>query len=656
MITSFRNLEISNKILDLNIKDKDLKQVKDIYAKYKNYSDKNNVSYTLKTNNYYLEVFFRKPIYDINNVVRFDKNVKNVSTCFKVENVRFTNLPDKKDIPNIAEASTLMKMWTYGNSTDIYKSVNLFKHSVILSKRKHTNILHNTSITDKTINTLNWLYDTDIDKSLFTATKVRDLERNTKDINWDCGYYVSVKDIKNNRRLAIIHKPKASYWSEVQYGIIDVPHTNPYFNYIDENTYTKVDSDGTIQFDSSVTTLPKEFDPLQNFVRRNTDKITVFTQDIIDKQIKRYNQKLAIQTNDNKKKKDVVKKINLKIDGIDNEPLKINGTIFSKNSIQYESQILTSDHVSTKDLLYSLYKFHNLEDINYDRAMLAFINELTYQLQCKYNEHVIGTLGDIKVDLYHKYGMNKANNPYSVYYVNDIRINKNEFAPVLERATCFEDINLYNKFLKQVSECSLEIHKYLDAGLDITIYNPIKSERISLKIEMLRKDKRQYLKIGKNERLIRNTPKILSLKNKTELNEVIDILLDDTVVENLSVDDIKELVIVAKKAYIDAIEKSKKLLERTVQSFNLTETVLTIQNRRKKGYIVPGKINQYFVNYENNAHTSNCGVYTYPGLNYICIIDKTPNQQVGVDKFVNRIYALANDQILARQINTLNTT
>ena len=174
--------------------------------------------------------------------------------------------------------------------------------------------------------------------------------------------------------------------------------------------------------------------------------------------------------------------------------------------------------------------------------------------------------------------------------------------------------------------------------------------------ESARKDKRQYLKIGKNERLIRNTQKILSLRNKSQLNAVIDILLDDSIVENLSVEDIKKLVIVAKKAYIDAIEKSKKLLDRTIKIFNLKETELTIQNHRRKGYIVLGKVNQYFVNYENNSHTSNCGVYTYPGLHYICIIDKTPNQQVGVDKFVNRIYALANDQVLARQINTLKIT
>ena len=41
-------------------------------------------------------------------------------------------------------------------------------------------------------------------------------------------------------------------------------------------------------------------------------------------------------------------------------------------------------------------------------------------------------------------------------------------------------------------------------------------------------------------------------------------------------------------------------------------------------------------------------------LDYICIVDKGNITPVGMDKLINRIYALHNDSMLAPQISTLN--
>jgi hypothetical protein len=178
---------------------------------------------------------------------------------------------------------------------------------------------------------------------------------------------------------------------------------------------------------------------------------------------------------------------------------------------------------------------------------------------------------------------------------------------------------------------------------------------IILKLEMIRRHKRQHLKIGKEIFLIKNTTRIVNLPKKEYLDDVIDVLLNPENVEGVTPANLKTLVIQARQAYTDAIEKSKILLETTIKKFNLEKTtVTTSKNSNFTGYIVPGKIKTYFVAYDNNKHTNGCGVYTYPDMNYVCIVDKTPNQQVGVDKFVNRIYALANDKLLAKQIHTLN--
>jgi len=301
-----------------------------------------------------------------------------------------------------------------------------------------------------------------------------------------------------------------------------------------------------------------------------------------------------------------------------------------------------------------LYKYHDLDDINYDRAFEMFISELIHKVMYTHNQDISARIGDIQIILRHKFGQNKAGSNYSVYYLNNVRVNKDEFEPILQRAACFENIETYNKFLKQVSECSLKIHGLLDKGIDINVRNPLKSETIVLKLEMARKNKRQHLKIGKETFLIKNTTKVVNLPKKEFLDDVIDVLLNPDNVEGVTPADLKTLVIQARKAYTDAIEKSKQLLDSTIEKFNLERTTVETSKQNHTGYIVPGKIKTYFVAYDGTKHTNGCSVYTYPDMNYVCIVDKTPNQQVGVDKFVNRIYALANDQLLAKQISTLN--
>jgi hypothetical protein len=283
-----------------------------------------------------------------------------------------------------------------------------------------------------------------------------------------------------------------------------------------------------------------------------------------------------------------------------------------------------------------------------------FIAKLIKNTMYTINVDITAKIGDIDVALHQKTGENKAGNNYAVYYINKIRVNKDEFEPILQRAACFEDVETYNTFLKQVSQCSLKIHGLLDRGIDVTVRNPLKSEHIILKLEMVRKHKRQYLKIGKETFLIKNTTRLVNLPKKEYLDDVINVLLNPENVEGVTPANLQTLVIQARKAYTDAIEKAQLLLDTTIEKFHLERTTVETKNSRHTGYIVPGKVKTYFVAYDGNRHSNGCGVYTYPDMNYVCIVDKTPNQQVGVDKFVNRIYALANDQLLAKQIKTLN--
>ncbi|KYK22733.1 hypothetical protein AYK24_00465 [Thermoplasmatales archaeon SG8-52-4] len=679
MRTNFRNLKISNKLLDLNIPDEIFKEAEDVYKKHKTNKLENEFAYCIFQQKYILKTRLSKPPYGNDDKVvglqeRCGKEDDN-GRWFETAETRFSFVPTITDIKAINYIKLNMRVWA--KPRGIFDNMDDYKYAIIDYIRTH-DTLSNTGY--GTINPhiytdiekvkgfvqhLNWLYDTDIDTTGFVSKKIDALNSKFKDFSWQIHNFFRVKDIDNNRRLAVVIKfgAKRQYhygygrsYDDLQWCAYDIPHENPAYNYVDEGTFAAQFEDhipGKIQFDNSVKSIPKSFDPLEYYIGRKKDQVFVFNQDMIDKANKKYMIKQAMDRDNKLKKEQVAIKINTRIKNIDKDPLKLNETVFSGNKIEYAGQVLESPNVDIKELLTKMHRYHDLDDINYDRAFEMFISELIGNTMHEYNKDISARIGDINIVLHQKRGTNKTGAPYAVYYINKIRVNRDEFEPILRRTACFENVATYNTFLKQVSTCSLKIHGLLDTGIDIQVKNPLKGESILMKLELVRKNKRQHLKIGNKAFLIKNTPRIVNLPNKEYLDDIIDVLLNPENIEGITPEDLQELVILARKAYTDAIEKSKQLLENTIEKFKLEKTTLDLKGGRKSGYIVPGKIKTYFVSYENNKHTSDCGVYTYPDMQYVCIVDKTPNQQVGVDKFVNRIYALVNDQLLAKQISTL---
>ena len=67
------------------------------------------------------------------------------------------------------------------------------------------------------------------------------------------------------------------------------------------------------------------------------------------------------------------------------------------------------------------------------------------------------------------------------------------------------------------------------------------------------------------------------------------------------------------------------------------------------GYRIEGQYRTYAV----NANDERYSVYDIDTAQYICIVDKTNAAQAGLDRLVNRLFALHNDSRVATQINTL---
>jgi hypothetical protein len=686
MITTFRNLEISNQLLELNITDDVFKDAKKVFKKDRNLKASNNFYYYILKPTYKIGVYLGPPDYsheDDKIVELSERKGKDTddATWYQVNDTRLSFIPSTDEISKINYLHSTLRM--YSQKTLIFENTGNYKKNIINSLRAEdkqnnyfyasidTHIGDNSEDLTELVETINWLYDVDFNMAGLTDKQLSNLASKHSKFEWELGLYYKVKDLPGNRRLALIamlgdryyrggynyHRNQYRSYNSLSWKIIDVPHDNPAYNYIDEGTYGSnfsLQVPGSIQFDNTVISLPKTIDPIEHIIGRRKDPVHIFDQNAIDKANKKYMLKVAMDK-DNENVKEALKlKINTRIKNIDKQPLKLNGAIFSNDQIEYSGQILRSKQIEIQNLLTKLYRYHDLDDINYDRAFEMFITSLIGEVMYIHNTDITAKIGDIDVTLYQKTGQNKIGSPYAVYYINKIRVNKDEFEPILQRAACFEDITTYNEFLKQVSACSLKIHGLLDRGIDITVRNPLKSERIVLKLELVRKNKRQHLKIGKDLFLIKNTARIVNLPKKDFLDDVIDVLLNPDNVENVTPANLKTLVIQARQAYTDAIEKAKQLLETTIEKFHLEKITVDVKNSRHVGYVVPGKIKTYFIAYNHDKHTNGCGVYTYPDMNYVCIVDKTPNQQVGVDKFVNRIYALANDQLLAKQIYTLD--
>ena len=681
MITTFRNLEISNQLLGLNITDDVFKNIKKVFKTNRDEKTASKFYYYVLKPTYKIGVYLGASSYPHSGYKVVELNERtgkdtDDACWYQINDEKFSFVPTTEEINHIQYSSGTLLLHT--SKDHVFNRIQNYKNNIIDSLRAKNSehafsyAVINTHISDDPkqlkdlIDSLNWLYDTDFDKTGITENQLKTMANKYSGFNWELGLFFKVKDIDDNRRLVLMATLGSNYkgynyrwrnYNSLSWRVLDVPHDNPAYNYIDVRTYATEFGEqipGSIQFDQTVKSLPKSIEPIKYAIGRKKDVIHIFDQTAIDKANKKYMLKMAMEKDDENKKEQVKIKINTRIKNIDKQSLKLNEAIFSSDQIEYSGQILKSDSVDIRELLVSLYKYHDLDDINYDRAFEMFISKLINKVMYAFNKDITATIGDINVILRQKHGMNKTGSRYAVYYINGIRINKDEFEPVLQRGACFENIPTYNEFLKQVSECSLKIHGLLDRGIDIKVRSPLKNEMLSLKLEMLRKYKRQHLKIGKNVFLIKNTTRIVNLPKKEYLDDVIDVLLNPENIEGLTPTDLKTLVIQARQAYTDAIEKSKLLLETTIEKFNLEKTTVTSKNSRYTGYIVPGKIKTYFITYDDNKHTNSCGVYTYPDMSYICIVDKTPNQQVGVDKFVNRIYALANDQLLAKQIYTLN--
>lgn len=342
------------------------------------------------------------------------------------------------------------------------------------------------------------------------------------------------------------------------------------------------------------------------------------------------------------------------INNLHEKPFVKNGITFEEYKITYEKiTIDTYNHFNFKLYLSTksideLVDFNTLMNFILKSMVYKFIYDTkwnipanirwrnVYNLDYTYN---IDRNKDLQFEVDNKLITIKYDG--SKYYINDIRINKNEIAEALTHILCYNSIDDYNKFLKSVSKCSLKFHKAISNGVKHTYH--LNGEPTYVELKMVRDKSINYLVLGKKKLRINNTNALIDWNGWT-YTEFIHMLVNTV---NISFKEIKQLLKEGIERHKKAVEKSEKLLKETIKILGVEKK--TVEN--KEGYAIKGASGtEYLVEEES------CKVWRIMDsakLDYVCIVDKTSEHQIGKDKLVSRLYALKNDTFVAQDITTL---
>jgi len=401
---------------------------------------------------------------------------------------------------------------------------------------------------------------------------------------------------------------------------------------------------------------------LRDYIDRQQpdDETNLLTNNAIALLVSRYEKRKQRDLEESQAKTVLTKKIKEKLNTLTkaNGKLKINDVTYTQKNISYENQILQIN--SETNWVYELLKratnYYSLERINFDYILDQFLQLLTSRNHMLENSAKIsGLIGNVSFLIEKKELVNRDGITSYRTYINNIRINTEEVRECIHRGLCFNKQNDFAYFLKEVSKCSLKIHRFLQIGINSHPQDSFTGARLNIKLVLERFRNINYLMVDDSKFKVKDTHKLTTIADSRNLMDVINIIMNPKIVEGVEIKNIKAIIESAKKEYITAIDKSKELLRQTEELFNLKINNYRLNDSGKTitGYKIKGKLRTYLLEVKEASDGRN-SVYDANTGKYICIVDKS-TAQVGKDKLVNRIFALHNDSLVATQVTTLES-
>jgi len=358
--------------------------------------------------------------------------------------------------------------------------------------------------------------------------------------------------------------------------------------------------------------------------------------------VQRYNLNLKKEKEEEEAEEALDQEIKVKIENLDRESFRYNDITFSKNSIEYQGQKVGGPGMDLKEFIAGIdfSEETNFNDI-YERFVIDIIRK---------ERPLTIYFGVLTIELIDRKIVNKDGIESNLSHINGIRINNSEVKDVLMRAICFENNAQYEKLLKDVSKCSLQHHNIVNNGIRFNYRDNLIDEERYIWFQIKRKGNKNYLLFADKQFLIKDTAKLISKSSLNQwkrygldFNELSKFFKEFFKLDNES---IVRMFKEGLREYEEAERRSKELLKEALETFGVEEMTATWNGTEYQGYLVKGKKRKYFL-------SRDLKIFEYPGMRHLCVIDKGLDNQVHNDKLVNRIYALANDELIAKNIHTL---
>lgn len=529
---------------------------------------------------------------------------------------------------------------------------------------------------DKVFAFLQWLVGGDTTEKLPTTTPYTHAANNL---------YKFLKIVeKDNKRYGVAVDLNSSQYRKKSYAIVSMDATEAGYDYMDEGriffldiTLRSYETPGhktefmenpRLFILSEATELFSNPEIYKDLLLVNKDKKAFLVDDVSSQAaIKRLEARSAKHTKTKENKNKVDEKFRMKLRGLDTGTINYNGVKFTKNTIEYQGQVLSidDDPKAIRTIIQNYIAYRNVDSLNFDVVSKLFFSYIANQHALSYtyddngtieNKKTTGKIGSVDFTVETKYSVRVDDSVSSLYYVNERKIKKDELVEVLDRGLCFDDQKVFNGFTKQVAACSLLVHKYLNEGIQIKVFDSYKEKDINFKLPMVRKSGVNYIVLGDNKYRVSNTAAIAKLKEATGIDTVINVLLNPSVVRIDGPDDIGYIIEKGQDAHKEAKDKNKKMIERVEDMFKLQTEDIVVNGASYRGYHIKGGITDYFLDIgktDKETFFDRLRVFSYPTMNYVCMIDKGIDQ-TGPSHLINRIFALHNDSLISTEVTTLN--
>lgn len=344
--------------------------------------------------------------------------------------------------------------------------------------------------------------------------------------------------------------------------------------------------------------------------------------------------------------------------------IKIDDVIISNKVIRVDGQAFVmkfnKEFFNTSNKIKELRRMIKSEDIRYNFNLLYeniikhSILEIVQMDNTSKTEYKLFTKTQFIINDKHIV-VEKINNRIKI---NDIYCRIDDIYEVLNRAICFNTLDDFNKYVKDVSFVGHEWIKLISTGVQIQLANPfarllkkIKTDtpsELNLRFSFSwnpNKRSEIFLLLNSQKYLIKNKMKFkrtFSLPKltmnmsqlKKGLTQAIPDLTDDIIV-NIVDDAIAEGEIIQKRAI--------ELVANTVRDIKAQEVEIQINNITMKGYLFTGRISgsEYFVNrVDLNVFKKANGVW-----NRRCVVNDHTKQRIFEDWLANRLVNIYNEPL-----------